>query len=162
MDYFTCWRCFDILIISLNSRNWRIVNLWVFLCFPGASMVKKIHHISFYALLMTVYTVFFSVQSFFNFDRPGPENEHLLIHLCSSKHPEKQVSLAKETPSHSSSHSFRLNKRFHQENILPCDAISSAAPKPYLIRRTLGHYRDSFLPSVTPCDRLLRGPPSMA
>ncbi len=33
-----------------------------------AKMVKRIHHILFHALLLVVYTVFFSIQFFFNFD----------------------------------------------------------------------------------------------
>jgi hypothetical protein len=72
------------------------------------------------------------------------------------------VSFAKEAPSHSSSASIRLNKRFHQENIPTCDIFSMDVPAPFVIQRTLGHYRDSFLPSVTPVHRLLRGPPPLA
>jgi hypothetical protein len=126
-------------------------------------MVKRIHHITFYALLMSVYTVFFSVQFFFNFDFQGSGNaQNFLRHFCSGNHPEKMVSFVKGSPSHSSSCSIRLNKRFHQESTPTCDIIFLDVPEPYIIQRTLGHYRNSFLPSVTPVHRLLRGPPSMA
>jgi hypothetical protein len=126
-------------------------------------MVKRIHNISFYTLLLSVYTVFFSVQFFFNFDFPGSGNPQSFIrHFCSENRPAGTVSFAKEAPSRSSSRSIRLNKRFHQENILTCDIFSVAAPESYIVQRTLGHYRDSFLPSANPVYRLLRGPPSMA
>ncbi len=127
-----------------------------------AKMVKRIHHITFYALLMSVYTVFFSVQFFFNFDFQGSGTQNFLRHFCSGNHPEKIVSLVKGVPSHSSSCSIRLNKRFHQESAPTCDIIFLDVSEPYMIPRTLGHYRDSFLPYVTPAHQLLRGPPSMA
>jgi hypothetical protein len=126
-------------------------------------MVKRIHNISFYALLMTVYTVFFSVQFFFNFDCPGSGNaQSFLRFFRSGNHPEKVVSFAKEAPSPSSSRSIRLNKRFHQENISPCAILCMDSPKPYIIRRAVAIYRDGVLPPVTPAYHLLRGPPSMA
>jgi hypothetical protein len=127
-----------------------------------AKMVKRIYHISFYTLLTTVYTVFFSVQFFFNFDCPGLDAQNFIRHFCSDNHPVGMASFARETPSHSSSCPIRLNKRFHQENIPPCDIISTGAPEPYVLQRTSGYLRDSFLPSVTPGHQLLRGPPSMA
>ncbi len=126
-------------------------------------MVRRIHHITFYALLMSVYTVFFSVQFFFNFDVPGSGNaQNFLRHFRSGNHPEKMVSFAKEAPSHSYSCSFRLNKRFHQESTATCDILSIDVPELYVVERTLGHYREHLFPFVTPVHLFLRGPPSMA
>jgi hypothetical protein len=110
-----------------------------------------------------VYTVFFSVQFFFNFDRPGPTNvQNFYSHSSSSDHSEEWGSLPMKAPCPCATHTIRLNKRFHQENIPPCGIFCVDAPEPYVIRRTIGLYRDSLLPSVTPIRRLLRGPPSMA
>jgi hypothetical protein len=126
-------------------------------------MVKKIHNISIYALLISVYTVFFSVQVFFNFDFPGSGNaKNLFRDFCSINHPEKTANFVKGATSHSCSYSIRLNKRFHEESSPTCDSISMDVPEPYMILRTLGHYKDSFLSSITPVHRLLRGPPALA
>ena len=130
--------------------------------FSAAKMVKRIHNMSFYALLMSVYTVFFSVQFFFNFDLPASDTQNFIRQFRSDNHPKKMVSFAKEAPSHSFSRSIRLNKRFHQENFPTCDILYMDVPQFYVIQRPLGNYGDSFLPSVTPVHRLLRGPPSMA
>jgi hypothetical protein len=125
-------------------------------------MVKRRQNILFYAVLMPVYAVFFSVQFFFNFEFPGSDTQNFIGQFRSDNHAGKMVSFAKEAPSHSFSRSIRLNKRFHQENIPTCDILSMDVPEPYVIQRTLGHYQDSFLSYVTPVHRLLRGPPSMA
>jgi hypothetical protein len=126
-------------------------------------MVKRIRHISFCALLMTVYTVFFFVQFFFNFDRPGPVNaQNFFRYSSSANHSKEWGSFAKKARCPSSTRTIRLSKRFHQENIPPCDVLCVDAPEPYDIREPIGLYRESFVPSVTPVHRLVRGPPSMA
>jgi hypothetical protein len=128
-------------------------------------MVKRIHKISFYALLLTVYAVFFSVQFFFNFDGPEPGNGQTILRYSHSVHPAATgTSFAKNNFRHSSSptHNVRLNKRFHQENIPPYDVLSMEKPEQFVIRRTLGHYLEPFLPSFTLVDLPLRGPPFAA
>jgi hypothetical protein len=131
--------------------------------FPMSKMVKRIRNISFYALLMSVYTVFFSVQLFFNFDCPGSGNvSNFLRYFCSGNHPEKTASIARKAPSQSSSRSIRLNKRFHQEDICPCDVLCVDSPRSNFITRTLGLHRDGFLPPVNQDHTLLRGPPSQS
>jgi hypothetical protein len=122
-------------------------------------MARKINNTLFYTLLLSVYAIFFSVQFFYNFDGQSEVK--------------KGVSIAKSAPSHStsahstsahspSSHTIRLNKRFHQENMAPCTVLSVDAPRQYIIRATLEHYRDVFLPSFFPVYHPLRGPPVVA
>jgi hypothetical protein len=122
-------------------------------------MAKRINNTLFYTLLLAVYAVFFSVQFFYNFDGQSEVK--------------KGVSMAKTAPSHFSSthpssahspstHTIRLNKRFHQENMTPCTILSVDAPRQYVIRATLEHYRNIFLPSFFPVHHPLRGPPVVA
>ncbi|HEY4063283.1 MAG TPA: hypothetical protein VGM30_15360 [Puia sp.] len=118
-------------------------------------MVKKAHSVLFHTLLLSVYAVFFSVQFFFNFDGPGPGNYSPNIFT--------QAAAVHHSPlPPTGTHTIRLNKRFHQENITPCDVFFVDVPTPYIMRRTLGDFRDVFLPSFTPIYRPLRGPPIVA
>src|ERR1700733_158345 len=98
-------------------------------------MVKKIHNISIYALLISVYTVFFSVQVCFNFDFPWSGNAQyfLLRDFCSGNHPEKTANFEKAATSHSSSRYLRLNKRFHEESSPTCDRVPMDVPEPYMM-----------------------------
>lgn len=126
-------------------------------------MGKRIHTALFNTILLSVYTVFFSVQFLFNFDGPEPGNSGNIFHYSSSLlHPGRKVTYGKNSSSHHSSHTIRLNKRFHQENITPCQAASVDAPPQYAVRKAPKEYRDPLLPSFIPVHRLLRGPPVVA
>ncbi|HET6254127.1 MAG TPA: hypothetical protein VFE32_08640 [Puia sp.] len=128
-----------------------------------SKMVKRIFDIAFHALLITVYAIFFSVQFFFNFDCSTAGNaQNFLKHFSGKPHSKSPAGVVTQASDHSSSRAMRLNKRFHQENIPPCEVLAVNSPKPYIIRRLVGPYRNHFLPSVTPAHRLMRGPPCLA
>jgi hypothetical protein len=112
-------------------------------------MKKRIHKLPFYALLFCVYGVFFSVESFYNFE--GQAHTKAVF----------GKSVVKSTPLHSSaSLGFRLNKRYHQENILPCPIFSPAAPERCISPVRFGSPWDGALPSVAIVHYSLRGPPA--
>jgi len=110
---------------------------------------KRIHKLLFYALLCGVYGIFFSVESFYNFE--GQPNA-------------KQgfgYSVVKNTPLHSgASPGFRLNKRYHQEDIPPCPILASATPERCITPVRIGSYANEPLPSVAIVHYSLRGPPT--
>jgi hypothetical protein len=125
-------------------------------------MKKRIHKILFYAVILSVYGVFFSVESFFNFE--GQINTKdlfkytVLVHFSGN-----HQRVVKTTPLQSSSkHNVRLNKRYHQEDIAPCPLISVAAPVLHIIPRVLGSCTVDPLPSIAVVHRPLRGPPVVA
>ena len=124
-------------------------------------MTKRLYSILFHTILFSVYAVFFSVQFFFNFDRPGPGNGQTILH-SSAVHPNPAgASFEKNGLSHSAApvHKIRLNKRFHQEDMPPCPLLHIEAPEQYVVRQSLGQYANRFLPSFTPFPAALRGPP---
>ena len=124
-------------------------------------MTKKIHKLLFYTLLLSVYGLFFSVESFYNFE--GQLNTAAFFKYTRAQLAKNGQSVVKASSSHSSpTHNFRLNKRFHQEEISPCPVFQVAAPESYVIPRVLGSYRTIILPIVTLIHRPLRGPPSVA
>ena len=112
---------------------------------------KRIHILLFYALLCVVYGVFFSVESFYNFD--GQPNA-------------KQgfgYSVVKSHPLHSgASPGFRLNKRYHQEDIPPCPILPPITPERCLTPVRIGLYGNEPLPFVAIVHYSLRGPPTAA
>jgi hypothetical protein len=139
------------------------------------SIAKRTYRVLFFALLLAVYGAFFSVQVFFNFEGiAGRSGYSLHSSACSlhnysaGLHGAKPVSPAKAAfskrpPANSSSGvSFRLNKRFQQEEMPPCDPVSIVAPVRYVDLGACGYYPDAFLPSVTPVNKSLRGPPFAA
>ena len=125
-------------------------------------MKQRIHTALFYTLLLSVYGVFFSVESFFNFE--GQVNAKDLFKYSSFVHFSGSHQHAiRTTPLQSSSkHKVRLNKRYHQEDITPCPLISVAQPVLPLIPRVLGSYSIVPLPSIAVVHRPLRGPPVVA
>jgi len=125
-------------------------------------MKKRIHTALFYTLLLSVYGVFFSVESFFNFE--GQVNAKDLFRYSSFVHfsGSHQQAVCTTPLQPSSKHNFRLNKRYHQEDIVPCPLISVAAPVLPLIPRVLGSYSIVPLPSTAGIHHPLRGPPVVA
>jgi hypothetical protein len=124
---------------------------------------RKTYRILFYALLLAVYAIFFSVQSFFNFEGlSGSQDVFNYYSFLSSG--SKTAAIAKARPLHSSTghHNSRLNKRFHQENMPPCDVISIVIPERYIPVQSPDYSRHDFLPSVTRVSHRLRGPPAVA
>ncbi|HMI62617.1 MAG TPA: hypothetical protein VK518_16990 [Puia sp.] len=134
--------------------------LFVFLR-RNRNMKKGIFKVLFYILVVSVYGVFFSVQSFFNFE--GQSNARNIVKDASfvhfsqnHEHPIKITPL--QTPS---KHNVRLNKRYHQSDIAPCPLITAAGPVLFVIPRVLGNHRIIPLPSIAVSYSRLRGPPGV-
>jgi hypothetical protein len=124
-----------------------MAKLWAY----SGRMNKRIHNVLFYAILFCVYTVFFSVESFYNFDgRPHSQDVF-------------RYSVVKSTPFHSTAASgFRLNKRYHPEVIPPCPIFSPGTPKWCMTPVRLGSPGDHPLPDIAIIHYSLRGPPDAA
>ncbi|HEY6900025.1 MAG TPA: hypothetical protein VI233_05255 [Puia sp.] len=122
-------------------------------------MYRKTHRIAFYTLLLAVYGVFFSVESFFNFE--GQLNAKEILQYSSSTHNHPEFFKAMPLRS-SATHKVRLNKRFHQEDIAPVSVFSIEAPIVRVIPRVMNFCGIVPLPSVTVVHHPLRGPPVVA
>jgi hypothetical protein len=114
-------------------------------------MNRRIHKGLFYAILLCVYAAFFSVESFYNFEAQ-PQGKSGI-----------RYSVAKNIPFHSTtSHGFRLNKRYHPEVIPPCPIVPPNVPQICLIPVRLGTPGDHPLPDIAIFHYSLRGPPAAA
>jgi hypothetical protein len=128
-------------------------------------IAKRTYRIFFYTLLLAVYAAFFSVQFFFNFEAFSNTGSSPTYTHSASLHKDhrERAEFTKKSPGNSSSGiSFRLNKRFQQEDMPPCEQTSIVAPVRYGAHSVHGYYRGAFLPSVTPVNQPLRGPPFAA
>ncbi|MBS1604828.1 MAG: hypothetical protein JST42_19340 [Bacteroidetes bacterium] len=125
-------------------------------------MQKRIYKIFFYTLLLAVYGVFFSVESFFNFEG-HTDAKALFKYSTLLRLSDDHQQVVKTSPLQSpGKHKIRLNKRFHQEDIALCPVITVAAPEERIIPRVLGAYLTVPLPSVQVVHLRLRGPPAIA
>src|SRR5580698_268437 len=114
-------------------------------------MNRRIHKVLFYAMLFCVYAVFFSVESFYNFEGQ-PQGKKVF-----------RYAVVKSAPLHSTtSHAFRLNKRYHPEVIPPCPIVSPETPAWYLTPVRIGSPGDHPLPDIAIVHYSLRGPPAAA
>jgi hypothetical protein len=114
-------------------------------------MSKRLHKILFYAALFSVYGIFFSVESFYNFEGQ-PQSKQVFGY-----------SVVKTTPLHSAvPQGFRLNKRFHPEVLSPCPIVSPNTPECRLSPVTLGFPGSDPLPDLAIVHYSLRGPPAAA
>jgi hypothetical protein len=124
-------------------------------------MKKRIHKLLFYTLLLSVYGVFFSVESFFNFE--GQTNARAIFGQATLLKGAAGSNVVKPSPLNSSSgHNFRLNKRFHKEDISLCPIICIELPGLRIIPLVLCLYRSVPFPSVQLIHYPLRGPPVVA
>jgi hypothetical protein len=124
-------------------------------------MPKYLHKLLYYTLLLGVYGIFFSVESFYNFE--GHSDARDIIRYASLTNGLEKGTSILHTPLHSTStHSIRLNKRFHQENIPPCPVLTPASPEYVLAPLVLGDYCCTDLPRPALLHRPLRGPPALA
>ena len=126
-------------------------------------MEKKLHKLSFYTLILAVYGIFFSIESFYNFE--GHSEAREIIRYSSYLHSLSATAGFKALHgNYPQSHKIRLrlNKRFHQEDIQPCTVYEVVAPFISVTPFELGSFPLGPLPSV-PLDRpKLRGPPFAA
>jgi hypothetical protein len=122
-------------------------------------MRKRLHKLLFYTLLLGVYGIFFSVESFYNFEGQTNTREILRYASVAAVHG-KDASVARSAPLHSAaSHGIRLNKRYHQENIPPCPVLAPTVREYVLTPLVPGIYRPVDLPKPVLLHRSLRGPP---
>jgi hypothetical protein len=123
-------------------------------------MKTRFHKLLYYTLLFGVYSIFFSVESFYNFEGHSNASDIIRYGSLISGH-EKDAPVARTTPIHSTSrHIIRLNKRFHQEDVPPCPVVSPALPEYVLAPAVLGSYCRIDLPKPALLHRPLRGPPA--
>ena len=123
-------------------------------------MKTPLHKLLYYILLLGVYGIFFSVESFYNFE--GHSNASDIIRYASLNNGhENNVSVARTTPLHSTSrHSIRLNKRYHQEDMPPCPVLAPTLPEYVLAPVVLGSFCSTDLAKPVLLHRPLRGPPA--
>ncbi|HEY4335678.1 MAG TPA: hypothetical protein VGM89_07265 [Puia sp.] len=124
-------------------------------------MGKKLHRLSFYTLILAVYGVFFSIESFYNFE--GHSEFREIITHSSRVHAapaEAKVSVVSYPGSHKVR--LRLNKRYHQEEFHPCAVYEVVAPVFYETPCEPGTFVLGPLPSIPLAGPQLRGPPSAA
>src|ERR1700722_4491429 len=125
-------------------------------------MRKRLHTLFFYTLLLGVYGIFFSVESFYNFE--GQTNARGILEYASLVRVQQQhCPIAGAIPLHgASSHGLRLNKRYHQEVISPCPILSPSRPEYALTPLTRVCHRPIDLTEPTLLHRPQRGPPSLS
>ncbi len=123
-------------------------------------MRDRIHKFLFYTFLLSVYGVFFSIQSFYNFE--GQLNVKATMAYTSMVKQTGGHQQFLRAPSPRSSRSIRLNKRFFKTDIEPCPVFVVRTPECRIIPRVLGRYRDLPLSSIQVLHYPLRGPPVVA
>lgn len=124
-------------------------------------MSKRIHTYLFYTLIVVVYGVFFSVESFYNFEGHS-DAKKLLSHASLVRHSDGTRSVSTSSSRFPSTHTIRLNKRYQQENYIPCSVFRIEMPVCYVEPRKPGAYPVCSLPFVTIDHSFLRGPPIAA
>jgi len=126
-------------------------------------MRKRLHNIAFYTLILAVYGVFFSIESFYNFE--GHSEAREIIRYSSflqANQGEPGITAPHVNYPHSQKTRVRLNKRYHQEEFPPCTVYEAPAPVVVVTPRVLGAYVVRPLPAVVQIHPQLRGPPSLA
>jgi hypothetical protein len=126
-------------------------------------MGKRLHRLSFYTLILAVYGIFFSIESFYNFE--GHSEAREIIRHSSYLNELSDQAGVKTVHSHfPNSHPIRLrlNKRYHQEDIQLCTVYTVVAPVITVRPYELGMYPLSPLPAVPFDHPKLRGPPFAA
>jgi hypothetical protein len=124
-------------------------------------MGSRIHKYAFYTLLLAVYSIFFSIESFYNFEGHSEAREilHRATHI--------QTAASLSTTSHAAypgAHGIRvrLNKRFHPESFPPCKVVTAPIPPVYVPRQDPSDYAVRPLPAIAVSHPPLRGPPPVA
>jgi hypothetical protein len=124
-------------------------------------MGKRVHKLAFYTLILAVYGVFFSIESFYNFEGHSEAREIIrysaLLHRTSA-----ETALKAAHVNYPQKTRFRLNKRYHGEEFSPCPVYEAPAPVVIHTPRELGVFLSRPLPSVSLLHPQLRGPPCIA
>jgi hypothetical protein len=123
-------------------------------------MMTRLHKLFFYTFLLAVYGVFFSVESFFNFEgQTNARDVFRYVAMIRSHGPD--LFNAGVPPLPASSHGIRLNKRYAPTDMPPCPVFPPTVPD-HRLPVSPGIYRDPALPAITPLTYPLRGPPVAA
>ncbi len=122
-------------------------------------MKLKTHKIFSTTLLTAVYTAFFAVQVFFNFDIASNAKISFASLVSASAAKSKTVSVQKNTSHSPQATNFRLNKRFQPQHAPALQVIITEAPVKYITSTDPISYRKIFIPAILPISRSLRGPP---
>lgn len=126
------------------------------------SVLKRTYSAFQYALLLAIYGIFFSVQFFFNFESLA-HAEALPSYGISSHTPSGHARFnEKKQHQPASKTAVRLNKRFQQEEMTPCEIVSVPAPVQYITVKSLGHYENVLRLFIFPISQPFRGPPVAA
>ena len=126
-------------------------------------MGTRINRLSFYTLLLAVYGIFFSIESFYNFEGHSEAREIIrYTSYLNSLSAQAGMNSSHVGFPHSHKIRLRLNKRYHQEDIEPCTVYE--VPAPFIIVRPyeLGSFPLSPLPIVPLDHPKQRGPPFAA
>ena len=128
-------------------------------------MGKKLYRFSFYTLLLAVYGIFFSIESFYNFEGHSDARE-IINHNCTAslqaRSGEAGLNARRVNYPHSHKARLRLNKRYHGEEFPPCTVYEAPAPTVIVTPRELGVFCLRPLPSISLLRPQLRGPPLAA
>jgi hypothetical protein len=122
---------------------------------------KRIHKYLFYTLIAIVYGVFFSVESFYNFEGHSDASK-LLSHVSLVRHTDNHRSVSTSSSQSPSAHSLRLNKRYQQQNFTPCPVFRTEGPVCYRVPGTPVVRPVCTLPFVAIDHPAFRGPPAAA
>jgi hypothetical protein len=110
--------------------------------------------------LVLIYSCFFTVQLFFNFDTSNRFSANTaILKQVKSGYFGKQHSVATSKLPVSKSHSFRLNKRYHPQPAVSCSAYFFEQPEYFCNTRVLCGCRTRFISSRSIVSHALRGPP---
>ena len=124
-------------------------------------MRKRLHKLLFYTILLGVYGIFFSVESFYNFEGQT-DAKGIVAYASLFRVKQRHGPIAQTTPLRSaSSHGLRLNKRYHQEVISPCQIFVPGRPEYAVTPLTPVCYRPADLNEPTLLYRPQRGPPAL-
>jgi hypothetical protein len=126
-------------------------------------MRKKLHKLLFYTLLAGVYGIFFSVESFYNFEGQTDVKGILAYASLIKVNQQSGGPRARTAPLRSaSSHGLRLNKRYHQEVISPCPVLLPVRPEYVLTPLSPVCDRHADLNEPALLYRPQRGPPALS
>jgi hypothetical protein len=126
-------------------------------------MGNKCHKLSFYTLILAVYGIFFSIESFYNFEGHSDAREIFRYSaFLNARSAEAGVNASHVHYPHSHKTKLRLNKRYHGEEFPPCTVYEAPAPTVIVTPRELGVFCVRSLPSISLLRPQLRGPPVAA
>lgn len=112
--------------------------------------------------LLLLYSLFFTVQVFFNFDTPSYGQHICQSNIAAQKKECQSVTHTAHANRGKQAHSkIRLNKRFQPSVAPDIQPFSIAAPVCFVHHPPVTGYRNPFYNSIQLLTRTLRGPPAV-